>query len=316
MNVLSCFDGMSCGQIALNRVGIPYDNYYASEIDLHAIKVTQSNYPNTIQLGDITKIMAKDLPPIDLLIGGSPCQGFSFAGKQLNFEDPRSKLFFEFVRLLDELKPKYFLLENVKMQKEFEDVITFYMGVQPIEIDSKLVSAQSRKRLYWTNIDEYNGFFGPGQPERKDLIIKDILEKGVSDEYYLDLDKIERMLDAKISTFKFRNSGKRLNRIHQLNKTNLKFHGTSASQSNRIYGIEGKAPCLITSNSDFVIFEGEVNGELKFRRITPIEAERLQTVPDDYTNHTSKGQRYHMLGNGWTIDVIAHIFRNLKNKNL
>lgn len=316
MNVLSCFDGMSCGQIALNKVGIKYDNYYAAEIDTHAIKVTQSNYPNTIQLGDVTKIKAKDLPQIDLLIGGSPCQGFSFAGKQLNFNDPRSKLFFEFVRLLDELKPKYFLLENVKMQKEFEDIITFYMGVAPLEINSKLISAQSRKRLYWTNIDEYNGFFGPGQPERKDIILKDILQQDVPDEYYIDLDRIEKLLDAGIETFTFRNTNKRLNKIHQLNKTNLKFHGTSASQQNRIYDINGKAPCLTAGGADFIIFEGEVNGELKFRRITPIEAERLQTAPDDYTNHVTKGQRYHMLGNGWTVDVIAHIFKNLKNKHL
>jgi DNA-cytosine methyltransferase len=316
MNVLSCFDGMSCGQIALNKVGVKYDNYYAAEIDTHAIKVTGANYPNTIQLGDVTKIKAKDLPQIDLLIGGSPCQGFSFAGKQLNFNDPRSKLFFEFVRLLDELKPKYFLLENVKMKKEFEDIITFYMGVAPLEINSKLISAQGRKRLYWTNIDEYNGFFGPGQPERKDIILKDILQQDVPDEYYIDLDRIEKLLDAGIETFTFRNTNKRLNKIHQLNKTNLKFHGTSASQSNRIYDINGKAPCLVTSNSDFIIFEGEVNGELKFRRITPIEAERLQTVPDNYTNHVTKNQRYHMLGNGWTVDVIAHIFKNLKNKHL
>ncbi len=298
MNVLSCFDGMSCGQIALNKVGVKYDNYYAAEIDTHAIKVTGANYPNTIQLGDVTKIKAKDLPQIDLLIGGSPCQGFSFAGKQLNFNDPRSKLFFEFVRLLDELKPKYFLLENVKMKKEFEDIITFYMGVAPLEINSKLIFAQGRKRLYWTNIDEYNGFFGPGQPERKDIILKDILQQDVPDEYYIDLDRIEKLLDAGIETFTFRNTNKRLNKIHQLNKTNLKFHGTSASQSNRIYDINGKAPCLVTSNSDFIIFEGEVNGELKFRRITPIEAERLQTVPDNYTNHLTKNQRYHMLGNG------------------
>lgn len=316
MNVLSCFDGMSCGQIALNKVGVKYDNYYAAEIDTHAIKVTQTNYPNTIQLGDVTKIQAKDLPQIDLLIGGSPCQGFSFAGKQLNFNDPRSKLFFEFVRLLDELKPKYFLLENVKMKKEFEDVITFYMGVQPIEINSKLVSPQNRKRLFWTNIDEYNGFFGPGLPDDKELLLIDILEKEVPPEYYLDIPQVEKLLDADISTFKFRKTNKKFRGIHQLNKTNLKFHGISSRNQDRIYGIKGKAPCLTTGTSDFVIFEGEIDGELKFRRITPIEAERLQTVPDNYTNHVTKNQRYHMLGNGWTVDVIAHIFKNLKNKNL
>ena len=136
MNVLSLFDGMSCGQIALNKVGIKYENYFASEIDEPAIKVTQHNYPNTIQLGDVTKIKASDLPQIDLLIGGSPCQGFSFAGKQLNFEDERSKLFFEFVRLKNELQPKYFLLENVKMKQEWQDVISEQLGVKPIRINS------------------------------------------------------------------------------------------------------------------------------------------------------------------------------------
>lgn len=151
MNVLSLFDGMSCGQIALNRANIQYNNYFASEIDKNVIKVTQHNYPNTVQLGDVTKIEFI-ATKIDLLIGGSPCQGFSFAGKQLNFDDPRSKLFFEFVRLKNELQPKYFLLENVVMKKEYEDVINKYLGVQPILINSHLVSGQHRRRLYWTNI--------------------------------------------------------------------------------------------------------------------------------------------------------------------
>ena len=137
MNVLSLFDGMSCGQIALNRLGIKYDKYFASEIDEYAIKVTQHNYPETIQIGDVLNVKGSDLPKIDLMFGGSPCQGFSFAGKRLNFDDPRSKLFFEFVRLRDELKPKYFLLENVKMKKEHEQVITEHMGVEPIRINSK-----------------------------------------------------------------------------------------------------------------------------------------------------------------------------------
>ena len=147
MNVLSLFDGVSCGQIALERAGIKVDNYYASEIDKHAITVTQNNYPNTIQLGDVQKWHEWELPKIDLLIGGSPCQGFSFAGKQLNFNDPRSKLFFEFVDVLKYYKPKYFLFENVKMKQEYQDVITEHLGVEPIEINSSLVSAQNRIRL-------------------------------------------------------------------------------------------------------------------------------------------------------------------------
>jgi DNA-cytosine methyltransferase len=138
--------------IALERAGVKVDNYYASEIDKYAITVAQKNYPDTIQLGSVLDVKGADLPKIDLLIGGSPCQGFSFAGKQLNFDDPRSKLFFEFVRLKEELNPKYFLLENVKMKKESQDVISEYLGVEPVEINSALVSAQNRKRLYWTNI--------------------------------------------------------------------------------------------------------------------------------------------------------------------
>ena len=173
MNVLSLFDGMSCGQIALERAEIKYDNYFASEIDKYAIQVCKSNYPNTKHIGDVTLVKGSDLPKIDLLIGGSPCQGFSFAGKQLNFEDQRSKLFFEFVRLLNELKPKYFLLENVKMKKEHQNVITKYLGVKPVMINSSLVSAQSRKRLYWTNIPEIN------HPEDMGILLSSILESQV-----------------------------------------------------------------------------------------------------------------------------------------
>ena len=181
MNVLSLFDGISAGQVALERAGIKVDKYYASEIDKYAIQVTQKNYPDTVQIGDVTKVsyengileyenVMQDVGKIDLLIGGSPCQGFSFAGKQLNFEDDRSKLFFEYVRLLEETKPKYFLLENVKMKKEYQDVITKYLGVEPIEINSALVSAQTRKRLYWTNIPNIE------QPKDKKIMLKDVIE--------------------------------------------------------------------------------------------------------------------------------------------
>lgn len=169
MNVLSLFDGISCGQLALQKSGIKYDMYFASEINKYAIKVTQDNFPSTIQLGDVCNVTKNILPQIDLLMGGSPCQGFSFSGKQLNFEDPRSKLFFEFVRLYKELKPKYFLLENVKMKIEHQDIITEYLGVKPIKIDSGLVSAQSRKRLYWTNIPNVE------LPIDKNIMLKDIV---------------------------------------------------------------------------------------------------------------------------------------------
>ena len=270
MNVLSLFDGMSCGQIALNRAGIKYDKYFASEIDKPAIKVTMANYPDTIQLGSVIDVRATDLPKIDLLIGGSPCQGFSFAGKGLNFEDPRSKLFFEFVRLLHECKPKYFLLENVKMKKECEDVITDFLGVKPIKINSSLVSAQNRERLYWTNIPVR------AMPEDKGIVLKDIIDFG---------------------------TGK------QLTDTTAKRPRTLRNYRS----IDKKAFCMLAtmyklsqSNGMTVIDDGGL------RCITPVEAEKLQTVPLGYTAHTSDTQRYKMLGNGWTVDVIAHIFKGLK----
>ena len=172
INVLSLFDGISCGQIALERVGIEVENYFASEMDKYAMQITMANYPNTKQLGDVKNVTANQLPKIDLLIGGSPCQGFSFAGAGLNFEDERSKLFFEFVRLKNELKPKYFLLENVKMKQEFQNIISEQLGVKPIMINSSLVSAQNRERLYWTNIPVV------GQPNDKGILLKDIIEDG------------------------------------------------------------------------------------------------------------------------------------------
>lgn len=195
INVLSLFDGMSCCQLALTRAGIEYDNYFASEIDKYAIKVTMENYPSTIQLGDITKIHGDNLPTIDLLVGGSPCQGFSFAGKGLNFKDDRSKLFFEYVRILNEIKQinpdVIFLLENVYMKFEHELVISKYLGIEPIKINSALLSAQNRRRNYWTNINSKPvGLFGDlkpdiPQPKDKGIMLKDILQQAVDDKYYL-----------------------------------------------------------------------------------------------------------------------------------
>lgn len=169
MKVLSLFDGISCGHVAFERAGFKVDKYFASEIDKYAIQIAQKNYPDTTQIGDVTQVKGSKFKGMDIMIGGSPCQGFSFAGKQLNFIDPRSRLFFEFVRLLEEVQPKYFLLENVKMKKEYQDIITRYLGVEPIEINSALVSAQNRKRLYWTNIPNIK------QPEDKGIFLKDIV---------------------------------------------------------------------------------------------------------------------------------------------
>lgn len=189
INVLSLFDGLSCCQIALNRAGISYDNYFASEIDKHAIKVTQLNYPDTVQLGDITKWREWNLPQIDLLVFGSPCQGFSFAGAGLNFDDPRSALFFTAADILDFLKPKFFLMENVRMLKWCERIITERLNIDPIFIDSALVSAQTRKRLYWTNISYY------GKPKDKRIFLRDVLESAVDEKYYLSEHKIGKMLE-------------------------------------------------------------------------------------------------------------------------
>ena len=277
MNVLSLFDGMSCGQIALNRVGIKYDKYFASEIDKYAIKVTQHNYPETIQIGDILNVKGSDLPKIDLMFGGSPCQGFSFAGKRLNFEDPRSKLFFEFVRLRDELNPKYFLLENVKMKKEHEQVITEHMGVEPIRINSNLVSAQNRERLYWTNIP------GIEQPEDKGILVKDIID--YSGEHKTLPPKT---IQAQLYYAKnYKATGKAPTLTLEL------AHGWGKNITPKCY-VEIKA----------------ITGE--DRLFSPLECERLQTVPDNYSSIVSNTQRFNLLGNGWTVDVIAHIFKNIE----
>jgi len=304
MNVLSLFDGMSCGQIALDQLGIHVDTYFAAEIDKYAIKVAKANYPDMIHLGDVRDVKAESLPKIDLLIGGSPCQGFSFAGKQLNFDDPRSQLFFEYVRLLKALQPKYFLLENVKMKKESEQVITDMLGVEPIEINSNLVSAQNRRRLYWTNIPY------EGAPADKGIKLKDILEDG-----FTDRDK-SHCIDA--NYFK----GGNLKSYFEKNRRQLVFsdsglcHVGDADLSGhdslkRVYHEQGKAP-TVTAN-------GGGNNEPKlfiepdmWRKLTPTECERLQTVPDGYTAHVSNTQRYKMLGNGWTVDVIKHLFKGMK----
>ena len=205
MKILSLFDWMACWYEALVRAWIKIDKYYASEIDKYAIQIATKNHPDIIEIWDVTKVRysTPDFDnwweylcneswivwewPIDLLIWGSPCQWFSVAGKQLAFDDPRSKLFFEFVRLKEEIKPKYFLLENVKMRKERIDIISWYLWVQPIEINSALVSAQSRKRLYWTNIPNVR------QPENKWLILKDILQENVDEKYYLNEQQIAKM---------------------------------------------------------------------------------------------------------------------------
>ena len=280
MNVLSLFDGMSCGRLALERAGIDVGSFFASEIDPMAIKVAMKNYPDTIQIGDVTKVSGKDLPKIDLLIGGSPCQSLSSAGDGSGF-DGKSGLFYEWTRLLEECRPKWFLLENVRMKKEWQDVITGILGVDPALIDSCLVSAQNRKRLYWTNIPL------SGMPEDKKIFIEDILESGFDQKYWLP-EKNAALLSAKVDI-------------------------TGAPDVccidvyNRRYKKDRKCPTLThpCHNSIRLLQDG------RFRKLTPVECERLQTVPDGYTEGVSDTHRYAMLGNGWTADVIAHIFKGL-----
>ena len=309
LNVLSLFDGMSCARIALDKLGIPC-NYYASEIDKYAIKVAKANYPQTIHLGSVTDLSwnDKDLhqhlqPKIDLLVGGSPCQGFSRAGKQLNFDDPRSKLFWEYVRILKEVKPKYFLLENVRMDLLSQDVISSALGVEPITINSNLVSAQNRHRLYWTNIPVYN------KPKDKGVVLQDILEDGVTDR-----DKAH-CIDA--NYFK----GGNLKSYFEKNRRQLVFskdglcHVGDADVSGfqsvkRVYHPKGKSPTLSTCQGGWRTPKVLID-TTTWRKLTPIECERLQTVPDNYTNHVSNTQRYKMLGNGFTVDVIKHIMKGM-----
>ena len=285
MNVLSLFDGMSCGQIALSKLGVKYDNYFASEIDKYAIQITQKNFPYTQQLGCVTTINTKELPPINLLMGGSPCQDLSRAKSDgEGLKGNRSGLFWEYVRVLNETQPDYFLLENVVMNKEDEQLITNELGVSPIEINSNLVSAQNRRRLYWTNIPYVN------QPKDKGILIKDIL---LSEPFQLFKD--QRIEDTKVLT-----------------KNYIKWDISKKgyySQQDRAYFKDGKMCCVPKSQVKSKV--NVVESEGVYRRLSPIEVERLQTVPDNYTEGVSDTQRYNMIGNGWTVDVIAHIFKNI-----
>jgi len=533
MKVLSLFDGMSCGRIALDQLGIPVEKYYASEIDKYAIQVSQANYPDIQHVGDICKLDPKDYQDVDLMLAGSPCQGFSFAGKQLAFDDPRSALFFEFIRLLKEIKPKYFLLENVRMKKEFLQVISeqvsecypeVLFGIEPIFINSSLLSAQSRQRYYWTNIP------GIQEPEDKGIVLRDILEDNYNSDrdksYCIDAnysktgakphhykDKYRRQLvnkpikvgmnveEVKVRKHEVNISGLQ-HLLREMKKESGKTNKQIAEETNmpvtkvehwfrtdssfaipgdniwlklkevlgiktevfdqevmefvyrdgvyetkqRVYSDEGKSPTITASNTEQyietkpkkaydipreilkdnerqrrvydpsgksptilgrsdspkittpkqigiatdinghdilkrvyspdgksptvntcqggnrepkVVTGGAIRGraydnkgkrmdrdgssvankttqmlelrkddksnaittvgkdsvavneDLTWRKLTPLECERLQTVPDNYTNHVSNTQRYKMLGNGWTVAVIKHIFMNM-----
>ena len=373
INVLSLFDGVCSGRVALQRAGIPVNKYYASEIDKYAIMITQNNFPDTIQLGDVTKWEDWDIDwsSIDLLIGGSPCQGFSFAGKQLNFNDPRSKLFFDYVNILHHIQKHNpnvkFLVENVKMKQEFQDIFSNMLGVQPVEINSALLSAQNRKRLYWTNWEF-------GQPEDKHIMLKDIVHeyskvdrdkslcldanyyKGGNlkqyyekhrrqlafewlNEYIVPFDKTLQILDKEVERGNVGYFGKdsQANRVYYIPDKAVTLCGSAgggaAKMGQYLFGCltpdrvnkrqngqrfnEGdKFYTLTAQDKHGVLVEGYI------RKLTPVECERLQTLEDGFTANgidqktgkvvpISNTQRYKALGNGWTVDVIAHILKSL-----
>ena len=337
MNVLSLFDGMSNGRIALERAGVVVDSYYASEVDKWAMKVSADNWLDITQLGDVTQWREWDIDwmSLDLLIGGSPCQGFSYAGKQLAFDDPRSALFFVYVDILNHIKevnPNVkFLLENVKMKQEYLDVISTQLGVKPVFINSSLVSAQNRQRYYWANW-EFE------VPEDKGISLHTILEEVVDDNYY-HTDKAVDYMNRVGSTGRVKwaysfHSEERKGKSACVTANFLKGVPNNVLVCGRVVGrrinrktkkradydksitpiqifeprYDKKTGALTTVQKDN---ELGINEGVSIRKFTPVECERLQTVPDNYTACVSKTQRYKMLGNGWTVDVIAHIFKGL-----
>lgn len=345
MRVLSLFDGLAGGYEALKRAGIYVTEYHAFEIDKYAIQIAKKNHPDIIHHGEINFMTDfSRFKGFDLLIGGSPCQGFSHAGKGLNFQDPRSQLFFEYIRAKNTIKPKYFMLENVKMKKEWLDIITQNMGVEPVLINSALVSAQNRNRFYWCN-------WKVEQPEDRGILLKDIIEDGIVDRdksYCIDanyfkggnpknyFDKSRRQL-VFIAAQRGRNivDGKRCdyfgapteqriepnlsgksNCLTSVQKDNLICIGmaniNAYEQRKRVYSIEGKAPTLLTPTGGNHQIKIALD-EIYYRNLTPIECARLQTLPDDYCAGVSNSQQYKMIGNGWNIETIKHIFQGIKN---
>lgn len=341
MRVLSLFDGISVAQQAIKELGIT-PTYYASEIDKYAISIAQKNHPNTIQIGSVVDVKGSDYEDIDLLVGGSPCQDLSIAKKnRQGLSGSRSGLFWEFVRIRDEVKPKYFLLENVaSMPKEAKAVITEALGVEPIMINAALVSAQNRKRLFWTNIPNVT------LPEDKGILLRDILENANTDKlksYCIDAsyykgaswkqyqEKVRRQM-VKIGQF---NSGGQGDRIYSQDgkSVSLSANGGGRGAKTGLYLVKGvasrtyprtkqdgverkkqieirddeKSNAMTSVSGDSMVMENYL-----VRKLTPIECERLQSLPDNYTAGVSNTQRYKALGNAFNCAVIKHILLNIK----
>lgn len=297
-NVLSLFDGVSCGQIALNRLGIAYDNYYASEIEKDAIKITQKNYPNTIQIGDVFDIDFSLYKDIEIILGGSPCTFWSISQNANNRENTSDgegfRLFKRFADAKNYYNPKYFLYENnYSIHQDIQDEISKYLGVSPIMINSSLVSCQQRKRLYWTNIPNIK------QPEDKHIYVKDIITSEGSEKHFLSddyLPKINYVKKKSVDTTKPIRIG----------------HVGKGGQGERIYDINGKTVNLMAKSGGMGGKTGLYMIDNRIRKLSPVEAERCQQIPDNYTEGVSDTKRYQAVGNGWSVDVIAHILSFIK----
>ena len=289
MKVLSLFDGISCGMVALERAGIPVEQYVAYEIEPNAIKISQKNYPQIEHCGDVTTEDFTRYAGFDLLIGGSPCQSLSIVqSKTRQHLDGKSKLFFEFVRALEEVKPRYFLFENVaSMNEESKCVISELLGCEPIFIDSKLFSAQQRPRYYWTNIP-----VEPVLPPEIPLVLKDIMEPDVAEKYFYNHPLTDVDMEKQVCATMVHNN-------HEIHK--------------RIFNPAFKCHTLTTCGGGNT--QKKVMDHGRARKLTPLEYERLQTLPDNYTAGVSDGARYTAIGNGWTVDVISYILQGIKYEN-
>ena len=297
MNILSLFDGISGARIALEKLNIPIQNYYASEIDKYAIKVSKDNYPDIIHLGDIKNIKASDLPQIDLLIGGSPCQDLSNAQKGLGLKGEKSRLFYEYVRLYKELNPKYYLLENVK--NKWGSLMSDIIGVDFVEINSSIFSAQSRPRYYWTNIK-----FPSIPKDNHSHVLEDITVKDIDEKYYFKKEGLDNFIKENIK-FDKKATKDGIVKLFDVPKEII----NDNERQRRIYALNSKSPTILARSDTTKILDKQ-----RIRKLTPLECERLQNIPDNYTASCSDTQRYKMIGNGFNVNTIVHILKGLEYK--